>query len=80
MEYTAEIFAKFLNKLGSFDNEVKTVLAAADKQMSSRETDEKKSGIVFMENLNSCQELRYQKVVVPSLLIEKVWMTSILKI
>ncbi len=42
MEYTAEIFAKFLNKLGSFDNEVKSVLAAADKQMSSRETGEKK--------------------------------------
>lgn len=42
MEYTAEIFVKFLNKLGTFDNEVKSVLAVVDKQMSIREIGEKK--------------------------------------
>lgn len=42
MEYTAELFVNFLNKLSSLDKEVKSVLAAADKQIASREATEKK--------------------------------------
>lgn len=42
MEYTAGLFVEFLNKIFSFDKEIKAVFAATDKRMTDRESGEKK--------------------------------------
>lgn len=40
MEYTAELFAGFLTKLGSLDKDVRSTLSAADSMISSRDSKE----------------------------------------
>ena len=40
MEYTAELFVRFLTKLGSLDKDVRSTLSAADSMISSRDSKE----------------------------------------
>lgn len=41
MEYTAEIFVKFLSKVNSFDKEVQAIFAKADKSLAARALEDK---------------------------------------
>lgn len=40
MEYTAELFVRFLTKLGSLDKDIRSTLSASDSMVSSRDSKE----------------------------------------
>lgn len=61
MEYTAELFAKFLTKLGTLDKDIRSTLSAADSMISTRESKEQSEWHDVQGKLSQVQSLRVSK-------------------
>ena len=58
MEYTAELFAKFLTKLGPLDKDIRSILSAASSMVTSRESKEQSEWHDVQSRLSQVQSLR----------------------
>lgn len=61
MEYTAELFANFLTKLGSLDKDIRSTLSAANSIITSRESKEQAEWHEVQSRLSEIQSLRVSK-------------------
>ena len=58
MEYTAELFAKFLTKLGPLDKDIRSILSAASSMVTSRESKKQSEWYDVQSRLSQVQSLR----------------------
>lgn len=61
MEYTAELFVRFLTKLGSLDKDIRSTLSASDSMVSSRDSKEQFEWQEVQNRLSQVQNLRVSK-------------------
>ena len=61
MEYTAELFARFLTKLESLDKDVRSTLSEADSKISSRDSKEQSEWHEVQNRLAQVQSSRVSK-------------------
>ena len=61
MEYTAELFAKFLTKLGPLDKDIRSILSAASSMVTSRESKKQSEWYDVQSRLSQVQSLRVSK-------------------
>lgn len=61
MEYTAELFVAFLEKLGTLDKEIRSTFSEADSMVSSRDSKEESEWHEVQRRLSQVQSLRVSK-------------------
>lgn len=61
MEYTAELFTKFLIKLELLDKEVKSIFSKADSEIASRDSEEQSEWQEVQSRLSKIQQLQVSK-------------------
>ena len=72
MEYTAELFVRFLTKLGSLDKDIRSTLSASDSMVSSRDSKEQFEWQEVQNRLSQVQNLRVSKSKNVCLQVQKV--------
>ena len=61
MEYTSKLFVNFLNKLFSFNKEVKDIFATIEEQLNGRESIEKKEWDKVINDLDNTTQKSISK-------------------